>query len=133
MLKEKQDLDAYGRTVEDRDNRVIRALAIGITKTEVADRTGLARGTIDRILKDHDLDIHAIAQSAHGLFLAVSQDDAFGGDAEQSIRESRVPEAREISVSRGERELRYEWSPSQEEWERVREAACAHLREYLNP
>lgn len=47
-----RELVNYHRVVTDRDNRVRRALAAGISKNRIHALTGIARTTLDRILKE---------------------------------------------------------------------------------
>lgn len=46
-------LREYVAITDDRDNRVINAYTAGITKNRIHTITGIARTTIDRILKEH--------------------------------------------------------------------------------
>jgi DNA-binding phage protein len=47
-----QELIQYRRTVEGRDDMVRRARAAGVSKNRIHVLTGIARTTIDRILKE---------------------------------------------------------------------------------
>ena len=47
-----RELTQYRRTVEGRDDMVRRARATGVSKNRIHVLTGIARTTIDRILKE---------------------------------------------------------------------------------
>jgi murein tripeptide amidase MpaA len=47
-----RELIQYGRTVSGRDDMVRRARAAGVSKHRIHILTGIARTTIDRILKE---------------------------------------------------------------------------------
>ena len=47
-----RELTQYRRTVEGRDDMVRRARAAGVSKNRIHVLTGIARTTIDRILKE---------------------------------------------------------------------------------
>ncbi|MFD5910189.1 DUF6003 family protein [Streptomyces massasporeus] len=47
-----RELNQYRRTVEGRDGMVRRARAAGVSKNRIHVLTGIARTTIDRILKE---------------------------------------------------------------------------------
>lgn len=49
-----RELTQYRRTIEGRDDMVRRARAAGLSKHRIHALTGIARTTIDRILKDED-------------------------------------------------------------------------------
>lgn len=49
-----RELAQYHRTIEGRDSMVRRAQAAGVSKHRIHVLTGIARTTIDRILKDGD-------------------------------------------------------------------------------
>ena len=47
-------LSQFGQWMQDRDTLIRDAAALGIAKKEIAERTGLARTTIDRILESQE-------------------------------------------------------------------------------
>jgi hypothetical protein len=49
-----RELIQYRRTTDSRDDMVRRAQAAGISKNRIHVLTGIARTTIDRILKEED-------------------------------------------------------------------------------
>ncbi|WP_328336697.1 DUF6003 family protein [Streptomyces violaceus] len=48
-----RELTQYRRTIEGRDDMVRRAQAAGVSKNRIHALTGIARTTIDRILKEN--------------------------------------------------------------------------------